>query len=104
MTLWEYLEEGNIPKSWSKFFMDNQDKLYSISNQLEKERPERIYPYINQVFRAFIPLEKIKVVVLGQDPYHNGSVVGYCFSVLPGNKVNPSLRICTKNLEEKDMR
>jgi len=78
--------------------MDNQDKLYSISNQLEKERPERIYPYINQVFRAFIPLEKIKVVVLGQDPYHNGSAVGYCFSVLPWNKVNPSLRNMYKEL------
>lgn len=100
MTLWEYLEEGNIPKSWSKFFLDNQDKLYSISKQLEEERPERIYPYIHQVFRAFIPLEKIKVVVLGQDPYHNGSAVGYCFSVLPGNKINPSLRNIYKELKQ----
>jgi uracil-DNA glycosylase len=100
MTLWEYLEEGNIPTLWSKFFLDNQDKLYQISKQLEDERPERIFPCINQVFRAFIPLEKIKVVVVGQDPYHNGSAVGYCFSVLPGNKINPSLRNMYKELKQ----
>jgi uracil-DNA glycosylase len=92
MTLWQYLEEGHIPKYWLQFFVDHQEELYIISKNLEKEKPARIYPSINQVFRSFIPLEKIKVVVLGQDPYHNGSAVGYCFSVLQGNSINPSLR------------
>jgi uracil-DNA glycosylase len=101
MTLWNFLEEGNIPTSWSQFFIDNQDILYTISKQLHKERPERIYPDVNHVFRAFIPLNKIRVVVLGQDPYHDSSAVGYCFSVLPGNNINPSLRNIYKELKSE---
>ena len=67
--------------------------MNNISKELEVEaKTSTIYPEINKVFRAFIPLDKIKVVILGQDPYHNGSAVGLCFSVLPGNKVNPSLK------------
>ena len=62
MSLWEYLDEGNIPNSWTQFFLDNQDILYSISENLKQEK-HIIYPPINQVFRSFIPLEKIKVVV-----------------------------------------
>lgn len=92
MSLWQYLKEGHIPSSWKDFFIKNQDELYTISKHLEEQNPDKICPSINQVFRAFIPIEKIKVVVLGQDPYHNGSAVGYCFSVLPGNSINPSLR------------
>lgn len=98
-SLWEYLEEGNIPRKWIAFFLDNQNSLYRISEELKKENPKRIYPKINHVFRAFIDPGKIKVVILGQDPYHNGSAVGYCFSVLPGNKINPSLRNIYKELK-----
>lgn len=112
MSLWDFLNEGNIPSGWKDFFIQNQDILYTISEKLEEEKKLNskliIYPPVNQVFRSFIPLEKIKVVILGQDPYHSGttefdgSAVGYCFSVLPGNRINPSLRNIYKELKNED--
>lgn len=114
MTLWKFLSEGNFPrdgddetKSWSNFFTENSADLHLISEGIYKEacfdscKPCIVYPPINQVFRAFIPLSKIKVVVVGQDPYHNGSAVGLCFSVKPGNKINPSLRSIYTELENE---
>lgn len=96
MSLWQFLKEGNVPSSWKDFFLreDVQQDLFNISNSLSDEVKQgiTIYPSINQVFRAFIPLNKIRVVLLGMDPYHNGSAVGLCYSVLPGNAINPSLR------------
>lgn len=101
MSLWQYLEEGHIPTAWKDFFLNNQKVLYDISEAISKENNKKIYPPIHKVFRAFIPTRKIKVVILGQDPYHNGSAVGYCFSVLPGNSVNPSLRNIYKELKRE---
>jgi len=104
LNLWDYLLEGNYPSSWKDFFLreDVQKDLQSISDQLEEESKRCIiYPEINKVFRAFIPLEDIKVVILGQDPYHNSSAVGFCFSVLPGNSINPSLRNIYKELKNE---
>lgn len=106
MSLWQFLEEGNIPSGWNEFFIKSQNILYKISEELEKEKKKNtklvIYPPVNNVFRAFIPLDKIKVVIIGQDPYHNGSAVGYCFSVLPGNSINPSLKNIYKQLKNED--
>lgn len=100
LSLWQYLNEGNIPESWKDFFIQNQNILYKISNEIQKTNSSKIYPPINRVFRAFIPINKIKVVILGQDPYHNkGSAVGYCFSVGSGNKINPSLKNIYKELK-----
>jgi uracil-DNA glycosylase len=101
MTLQDYIQEGNTPINWENFFSNNEEHLHKISTSLSKENPKKIYPAPNKIFRAFIPLSKIKVVVLGQDPYHNGSAVGYCFSVLPGNKINPSLRNIYKELKQE---
>lgn len=112
MTLWEYLNEGNIPSTWIDFFLqdDVQVDLFHISEELKKEVSTRgitIFPAINNIFRSFIPLEKIKVIILGQDPYFSGtditncSAVGYCFSVRPGNKINPSLRNIYQELENE---
>jgi uracil-DNA glycosylase len=101
MTLWEYLKEGNIPSHWKNFFIENQQTLFNISQNLLLKNTQKIYPPINKVFRAFIPLKKIKVVILGQDPYHNGSAVGYCFSVLSGNSINPSLMNIYKELKNE---
>lgn len=94
-TLYEYLEEGNYPSEWNEFFQreDIQAELKDISRKINSYNEQVIYPPINQVFRAFysIPPHKIKLVILGQDCYHNGSAVGLCFSVKPGNRINPSL-------------
>ena len=107
MSIWDFLLEGNIPSGWKNFFIEYQYIVYTISKVLESEKKNKlIYPPINYVFRAFIPIKKIKVVVLGQDPYHSGtdefncSAVGYCFSVANcGNKINPSLRNIYKELK-----
>ncbi|MDO4623416.1 MAG: uracil-DNA glycosylase [Eubacteriales bacterium] len=57
-------------------------------------RTERVYPPADEVFNAFhfTPLEEVKVVILGQDPYHEeGQAHGLSFSVKPGVAVPPSL-------------
>jgi uracil-DNA glycosylase len=60
----------------------------------EKARGKRIYPPGRQIFAALeaTPFEAVKVVILGQDPYHGpGQAHGLCFSVPPGVDVPPSL-------------
>ncbi|WUR13235.1 uracil-DNA glycosylase [[Empedobacter] haloabium] len=54
------------------------------------------------IFRAFdlTPFDKVKVVILGQDPYHTpGAAMGFCFSVPEGNRPQPSLQNMFKELE-----
>ena len=53
-----------------------------------------VYPQAADIFNAFhlTPFEKVKVVIIGQDPYHNpGQAHGLCFSVKPGVDIPPSL-------------
>ncbi|MFM2480395.1 uracil-DNA glycosylase [Celerinatantimonas sp. YJH-8] len=60
----------------------------------ERASGKAIYPKAEDVFNAFrfTPLEQLKVVILGQDPYHQpGQAHGLCFSVQPGVRVPPSL-------------
>lgn len=101
-TLYDYLECGNYPENWDGFFRLSfvQQELRKISEKLASESDQIIYPPINQVFRALneTSLESIKVCLIGQDPYHNGSAVGLCFSVKPGNTINPSLRNIYKEI------
>jgi len=96
LSLMQFLDEGHIPSSWVEFFTreDVKSELKSISEFLQKdvEKGTIVYPAINHVFRAFTPLKKLKFVLLGMDPYHNGSAIGLCFSVKPGNRINPSLK------------
>ncbi len=63
----------------------------------------RVFPPGPQIFAAFdaTPFEQVKVVVLGQDPYHGfGQAHGLCFSVMPGVPVPPSLLNIYKELED----
>ena len=62
---------------------------------------KKIYPPMNKIFNAFnlTPLSKVKVVIVGQDPYHGeGQATGLCFGVNPGCKIPPSLRNINKEL------
>ncbi|MFD1745695.1 uracil-DNA glycosylase [Rhizobium helianthi] len=62
--------------------------------QREKEAGKRIFPKGAEYFRALdlTPLPEVKVVILGQDPYHGqGQAHGLCFSVRPGVRIPPSL-------------
>src|SRR3546814_13364061 len=68
----------------------------------EKARGKHIFPKGNEYFRALdlTPLDRVKVVILGQDPYHGpGQAHGLCFSVKPGVKTPPSLVNIYKELE-----
>src|ERR1041385_8159113 len=68
----------------------------------EKERGKRIFPKGANWFHALdlTPLEEVRVVILGQDPYHGaGQAHGLCFSVRPGVAVPPSLINIYKELE-----
>ena len=60
-----------------------------------------VYPPADQIFSAFhlTPLSEVKVLILGQDPYHEpGQAEGLCFSVSPGTDIPPSLQNIYKEL------
>jgi uracil-DNA glycosylase len=70
----------------------------------EKQAGKCIFPNGKELFSAFnhTPLDKVKVVILGQDPYHGeGQAHGLCFSVKPGVRVPPSLKNIYKELNEE---
>ena len=63
---------------------------------------EKVFPPKEDLFSAFhlTPLNEVKVVIIGQDPYHNeGQAHGCCFSVRPGVEIPPSLQNIYKELE-----
>ena len=68
----------------------------------EKDQHKIIYPHSDHWFHALevTPLDQVKVVIIGQDPYHQpGQAHGLCFSVKPGVKTPPSLVNIYKELE-----
>lgn len=78
--------------------------LAELSLRLEEERKRGavVYPPEELIFRAFelTPFDKVKVLVLGQDPYHNpGQAMGLSFSVPAGMKAPPSLKNIFKEME-----
>lgn len=94
-----------LPPCWQKALTDVLDPsvLPKIEAFLSKEMQSGkiIYPALDEVFSAFVaaPLESVKVVIIGQDPYHGeGQAHGLCFSVKPGVKTPPSLQNIYKEL------
>ena len=86
-----------LNKSW-KFIESEFSKPYFIGLKAylnaELEQKEIIYPPMNLIFNAFnlCSFDKLKVVILGQDPYHDeGQAHGLCFSVPDGIQKPPSL-------------
>lgn len=95
-----------IEKSWHEKLKEEIQKPYvkELKEFLEKEKAEGqiIYPPENSIFHAFTktPYDKVKVVIVGQDPYHGkGQAHGLSFSVLPGITPPPSLKNIFKELE-----
>lgn len=87
-----------IDDSWKDVLKNEFTKTYFLEIatflRTEKMTGKTIYPPGGQIFNAFnlTPFEKVKVVILGQDPYHGaGQAHGLCFSVAPGIKPPPSL-------------
>jgi uracil-DNA glycosylase len=81
----------------------SQDYFRTLQKFVDAERREhQVFPEIANVFRAFelTPLNDLRVVILGQDPYHDDEQAhGLSFSVRPGVKLPPSLRNIYKELQ-----
>ncbi|MBT2404804.1 MULTISPECIES: uracil-DNA glycosylase [unclassified Streptomyces] len=94
-----------LPESWLPAIGGELDQPYfqELIEFVEKERANGpVYPPREQVFAALeaTPFDKVKVLVLGQDPYHGaGQGHGLCFSVRPGIKTPPSLRNIYKEMQ-----
>ncbi|WP_207951975.1 uracil-DNA glycosylase [Pseudomaricurvus alcaniphilus] len=70
--------------------------------QAQKQSGKTVYPPGSQIFAALdsTPLDRVKVVILGQDPYHGpGQAHGLCFSVPSGIRIPPSLRNVYKEIQ-----
>ncbi|MGI6321159.1 MAG: uracil-DNA glycosylase [Bacteroidales bacterium] len=94
-----------IESSWKKLLIDefNQDYFINLKKFLLEEKQNNIiYPKGSDIFNAFnfTPFNKLKLVILGQDPYHGeGQAHGLCFSVPHGIKIPPSLVNIYKEME-----
>ena len=86
-----------IEESWKQALQDEWDKPYfeTLTRWVRSEYlSKQIFPPGRQIFAAFdaTPFDAVKVVILGQDPYHDiGQANGLCFSVNPGIAMPPSL-------------
>lgn len=86
-----------IHESWKPFLAEEFKKPYfkDLANfTLEERQHATVYPPHEDVFNAFeVPFDGVKVVILGQDPYHGqGQAHGLCFSVRKGVTPPPSLK------------
>src|SRR5690606_6277385 len=94
-----------LEKSWLKvleneFEKDYMKKLKSFL-QTQKQNKQLVYPQSTEIFNAFnlTPFDEVKVVILGQDPYHGaGQAHGLSFSVKEGVRLPPSLQNIYKEL------
>lgn len=98
--------EVKIEQSWKNALQSEFDKEYfaSLVNFLHQEKAEgkTVYPPGSKIFRAFelTPVDKVKVVILGQDPYHGpGQAMGLSFSVPDNVPAPPSLKNIFKEIE-----
>ncbi len=95
-----------IHPSWAKILKDEFEMPYfkqlTLFLRSEKSVGKKIFPKGAHIFNAFnlTPYDNLKVVIIGQDPYHGeGQAHGLSFSVLNGQKVPPSLKNIFKEIE-----
>ena len=98
--------EVKIEQSWKDALAGEFEKPYfaSLVRFLHGEREQgfRVYPPGSQIFKAFelTPVDKVKVVILGQDPYHGpGQAMGLSFSVPDNVPAPPSLKNIFREIE-----
>ena len=95
-----------LPSSWTPILGDEQTKPYfhDLQQFLDAERAQhQVFPSDDRIFTALelTPFDAVRVVILGQDPYHDvGQAHGLAFSVLPGVKLPASLRNIFKELHD----
>lgn len=103
-SLQDYLTH-NIPDKWESFFEQSsvKDIIAKISLYLSEEK-RTIWPFLPNLLNAFFmcPFDKLKVVIIGQDPYHTpNTAYGLAFSTCPKGNFPPSLKnIFTKLKQE----
>lgn len=94
-----------IEDSWKRVLGQEEtlDYFKSLSSFVKNEyKTETVYPPLKDIFRAFdlCPFDEVKVVILGQDPYHGiGQANGLSFAVHSGIKLPPSLQNIFKEIE-----
>jgi uracil-DNA glycosylase len=95
----------DIEDSWKKQLANEWQQVYFAELlqflELESKNNHTVYPPQKQIFAAFenTPFERVKVVIIGQDPYHGeGQANGLCFSVAPNVRIPPSLNNIFKEL------
>jgi uracil-DNA glycosylase len=97
--------EVKIEKSWKKRLQTEFDKPYFeklVAFIKEEYQTKTIFPPASQIFNAFdnCPFDDVKIVIIGQDPYHGVSQAhGLCFSVNGGVELPPSLVNIFKEIE-----
>lgn len=95
-----------IDKSWKDHLQTEFDKPYfkELTDFVRDEYARgTVYPAGRNIFNAFdlCPFDKVKVVIIGQDPYHEpGQAHGLCFSVQDGVQFPPSLRNIFKEISD----
>ncbi|WP_419260598.1 uracil-DNA glycosylase [Campylobacter fetus] len=100
------LAKVKIEDSWKEVLKDEFLSSYLLEikfNLINALKNGKVYPPSNLIFNAFnlTPFDKVKVVILGQDPYHNeGEAMGLSFSVPKGVRVPPSLANIYKEIKD----
>lgn len=93
-----------IPEDWKELLKAEveSDWFAELQEFLDEEwRNETVYPPSEKIFKALslTPIDEVRVLLLGQDPYHGeGQAHGLCFSVPEGIKIPPSLRNIYKEM------
>ncbi|ACO44883.1 uracil-DNA glycosylase [Deinococcus deserti] len=96
---------AGLPASWKEALAEEFAAPYFHALKdflVEERRTHTVYPPAADVFNAlrYTPLENVKVMILGQDPYHGpGQAHGLSFSVRPGVRIPPSLKNIYKELQ-----
>ncbi|WNE40047.1 MAG: Uracil-DNA glycosylase [Mycoplasmataceae bacterium] len=96
--LWQEFNLDKIDPSWENFFQQESQKSYFLpllTKISEEYKNHKCWPKKENIFRLFreISLDKIKVVILGQDPYHQSEIAdGIAFSTQKSNYIPASLR------------
>lgn len=100
------MPQVQIEESWKRVLKEEFEKPYfeqlTTHIKADKAAGKIIYPPGPLIFNAFntTPFKRVKVVILGQDPYHNpGEAMGLCFSVPCGVNIPPSLKNIFKELQ-----
>ena len=99
------MDRIQLDKLWKQALLPEFDKSYMKNLRgflVDQMKRKRVFPKGSEFFAAFnhTPLDRVKVVILGQDPYHGpGQAHGLSFSVRPGVRTPPSLVNIYKELE-----